>query len=551
LGLAACRIHCLGDPAEIFGKSGKLAQLMGYRFTTVAGMGAIEIETLRQDVQEGRISADRLVDLLASQQHAMEELLRQLRAAKERIEEFEKKLGSQPTTKLDEPFSLRAEEKRQDARGKKAKPKSKKRRGRFRTKDKIAQAERTEPVYPEGVAQSACHLSHVRAVWRLEDGRAVLVAYEIYRGPNSRYGKIPGVLGRSEFGLEIVTEIAYLVYIVGVSFDKACVLLHFFQKLKLTKSQVDVLLNQLARHWERQFDVLCTLLANSLVVHADETSWSLHSVWALLSEQARVLLFGVHKDAETLRKILDPLVFAGLLVSDDAAVYGNFSAAQKCWAHLLRKAIKLTLQDPQRADYRSFADGLLAIYRAACGIQRDQRYSDAGRAAKVGMLDDKVLFLCGEMPIEDLLSAAGLDHDFGLLVQEVVRVMMHQELFTFVTAPPVQQPNGTTKPVSGTNNEAERTLRGAAQARATGRTNKTDKGARRQTVLSSVLESLRLYLPTFTLGSVMNELKHWWVHGRSCFEKLLKKLKLKPHPSATPILDQIFPGPTPSPTPTG
>ena len=51
-----------------------------------------------------------------------------------------------------------------------------------------------------------CRLSHTRPVWRLEDGRAVLVAYEIYRGPKNHYGKIPGVLGRSEFGLEIVVR---------------------------------------------------------------------------------------------------------------------------------------------------------------------------------------------------------------------------------------------------------------------------------------------------------------------------------------------------------
>jgi hypothetical protein len=29
-------------------------------------------------------------------------------------------------------------------------------------------------------------------------------------------------------------------------------------------------------------------------------------VWAFLSEKARVLLFGVHKDAATLKQILDP-----------------------------------------------------------------------------------------------------------------------------------------------------------------------------------------------------------------------------------------------------
>jgi hypothetical protein len=152
------------------------------------------------------------------------------------------------------------------------------------------------------------------------------------------------------------------------------------------------------------------------------------------------------------------------------------------------------------------------------------------------------------MAIADPLPVERLDHAFGLLVCEVLRLMMKQELFTFVTVPPVPQPNGTTKPVDGTNNEAERTLRAAAQARQTGRTNKTSNGARRQTIVTSVLESLRLYLPTFTLGSVLAELKRWWADGRSCFEKLLKNRKHKPHQSATPILDQLFPSPTPTPT---
>jgi transposase len=312
-----------------------------------------------------------------------------------------------------------------------------------------------------------------------------------------------------------------------------------------------VLLYQLGRHWEHQFEVLCTLLANSLVVHADETSWSLNSVWALLSEKARVLLFGVPKDAETLKQVLDPATFAGLVITDDAAVYGHFNAMQKCWAHLLRKGIKLALQAPQRTDYRDFTDGLLVIYREACRVQRDQRFSAPGRADRVTLLDDQVLDLCGAYSIEELLAAQGLDHDFGLLVAEVLRLMMNQALFTFVTTPPVQQPNGTTKPVSGTNNEAERTLRGPAQARATGRTNKTPNGARRQTVLTSVLESLRLYLPSYTLGSVVAELRRWWLDGCSCFEKLLHQSKLTLDATATPTIDRLYPVASPVPSATG
>jgi transposase len=494
------------------------------------------VERLKQDVREGRIGAEAFIDLVA-------DLCRKLEAAHKRIEELEKQIGAPPTAKLDEPFSTRAEEQRQEARGKKKRQrKPKGRRGRVGTDDKIAQAERTEPVFPEGVPPDACYLSHVRPVWRLENGRAVLVAYQVYRGPGNRYGQIPGVLGRSEYGLEIVTEIAYLVYIVGLSFDKVCLLLNFFQNLRLGKSQANALLYRLSRDWEHEFDLLCTLLANSLVVHADETSWSLNSVWAFLSEKARVLLFGVHKDAVTLKKVLDPASFAGIVISDDAAVYANFAESQKCWAHLLRKAIKLTLQDPNNTEYRGFTDRLLEIYREACRIQRDKRLCDEGRAGKVLVLNDEILELCVGMWLEDLPPIEGLENDYRLLVNELMRLMLGKELFTFVTAQPTTQPNGTTKPVDGTNNEAERTLRGAAQARVTGRTNKTVNGARRQTILTSVLESLRLYLPTFTLSSVLEELKRWWATGQSCFEELVEKLKLTP--PEHPVAHQLLPGPS-------
>jgi transposase len=511
------------------------------------------IDQVKADVREGRIDVDRLINVVVTLQRQLESAKRELESAKQRIAELEKQVGGSGTpgtasAKVDEAFSLRAEEKRQQTRRKKRRRLSKKgRRGRLSTFDKVKLAERTEKVFPEGVPQQDCQLSHTRPVWRLENGRSVLIAYEIYRGPKNQYGKIAGVLGRSEFGLEIVVEIAYLVYVIGLSFDKVCLVLQFLQQLRLGKTQADRLLRQLARHWQHEFDVLCTLLANALVVHTDETSWSINSVWAFLSEKARVLFFGVHKDAETLKEILDPQSFAGLVISDDAAVYANFSQAQKCWAHLLRKAIKLTLQEPDNQEYRRFTDHLLEIYHQACRVQRDKRLSAAGRARKVAALDDEILELCAPLWAVELPPLEGLDNDYRLLVNEVMRLMLDKQLFTFVTAPSAMQPNGESKPAAGTNNEAERTLRGAAEARKTGRTSKTPVGARRQTIIVSVLESLRLYLPTFTLISVIAEIKRWWQAGQSCFTRLLRKLKLAPPtPStlATPsILDKLLPIP--------
>jgi hypothetical protein len=486
----------------------------------------MDADQLKQDVRDGRISPEWLIELLVSLQQRLEQ-------AYQRIEELERKLGRKlggsPTQKIEQPFSVEAEEKRQAARGKRKRPQPKPRRkGRISNAEKIAQAQRTEAVYPEGAKPEDCTLSHVRPLWRLEQGQAVLVAYEVYRRRN-HYGKIPGALGRSEFGAEIIIAIAYQVYILGLSFDKVCAVMNFFQNLRLTKSQADSLMSQLARQWEGEFETLCTLLANSAVVYADETGWSIHSVWAFLSEKARVLLFGVHKDSATLEQILNPSSFAGVLISDDASVYATFSKTQKCWAHLLRKAIKLTLQAPDNGEYRQFADSLLAIYRKACRVKSDKRLGDAGRARKVAELDDELVDLCFARWSEEAPSTKDVEGDYRRLVHEIMRLMLRQELFTFVTEAAVE----------GTNNASERTLRGAAQARKTGRTSKTLAGARRQSVVCSVLESLRTQLPQFTLGSVVAEVVRWSHVGRSCFLELAARLGLKPPEHS--VLDRVMP----------
>jgi transposase len=120
----------------------------------------------------------------------------------------------------------------------------------------------------------------------------------------------------------------------------------------------------------------------------------------------------------------------------------------------------------------------LGIYREACRARRDGRPSDAGRAREVVVLDDETLDLCVANRVPDQPLSRGLEKDDRLLVDEVLRLLVRQELRAFVTAEPTEQPNGMTEPVDGTNDEAERTLPGVAQARLTGRTSKTPAGKR-------------------------------------------------------------------------
>ena len=98
------------------------------------------------------------------------------------------------------------------------------------------------------------------------------------------------------------------------------------------------------------------------MVYLDESSWKVGSegcsLWAFAAQWQRVFLFGCHKDGDTLDTILPPDLFTGVGVSDDAAVYRDrFLWGQKCWAHLLRKAIRLALLYPRRKRISVFWTG--------------------------------------------------------------------------------------------------------------------------------------------------------------------------------------------------
>jgi hypothetical protein len=377
---------------------------------------------------------------------------------------------------------------------------------------KFAEAERVDEIYPPIVQRAECWITRERAVWRLEGGRAVHVGYRIFTAKGHDEPSIPGVTPRCEYGIEILVVLAFLVYIIGISLDKACAVLQFFCQLPLAKSQADALLRQLAQHWEVEFSNLCDLIAHAAVVYLDETSWRVGkeklSLWALASSLQRVFWFGCNKDDETLDLLLPPDVFDGIGVSDDAGVYqGRFRRAQKCWAHLLRKMIRLALLYPHKRSYQRFLDRLLQLYRDAQRAAEDGRLGDEGRRRRVAELEDRLCQLCVPYDREVTPEMKPHEQEFTNLVQELIRLLLAEELFTFVLVPDVE----------ATNNSMERLLRGPALDRKAGRINQTPAGAYRRSIIVSVLESLRANLKRFDLASVVDEVQRWIREGTSLF----------------------------------
>jgi len=467
-----------------------------------------ELRDLRKGLEQAiKPGNERVVeamfDVLERQVSRCNRLEKDNKRLRDRIAELQQRLDPPPPpSAVKESYSLDAEAKRRQQKARKKKLATKRKSGRKLKKDKL-DCVRWVDILPDGVGKNECDLVNERPVWHIEDGRAVRVGYRVHRQSWQETPRIPGVLPRCEYAIEIHVLLAYLVYMIGMSIDKACQLLQFFCELPIERSQADAMLTQLGRHWAEDFDDICEQLVMAAVVYADETSWRVgrlnSSLWAFTSELHCVMLFGCSKDRQTLESILPPEEFDGVLVSDDAAVYQQGYQGQKCWAHLIRKMVKLVLLEPENTAYRTFLDELLSIYRNAKRAAKDRRLGAEGRARRVAELEAQLCEICHphwpntnpELP----RAVSDAETSFRNLVQEFMRLMVAEQLFEFVL----------NEAVESTNNLSERQLRSSTLARKSQRTNKTDTGARRQTNIVSVLESFRRTLENFSIRSVVTQ----------------------------------------------
>ena len=199
---------------------------------------------LKGTVGELRLSVAELKQTVRAQQQTIDELQVEKDRLKRQLRERD---GQHPTQRLDDEYSLEAEDKRDAAKrsgGKRRKKQKSSRRGRRTTEEKLAEeklaeADRHEDVFPDDVPPDDCTLHLSRVVRRIENGQAVLVAYHVYHGPGGEVPTIPGTLGRSEYGIEIYLALTFMVTIMRLSMDKVCQQFEFFWGLKLAKSQAD------------------------------------------------------------------------------------------------------------------------------------------------------------------------------------------------------------------------------------------------------------------------------------------------------------------------
>jgi transposase len=391
--------------------------------------------------------------------------------------------------------------------------------GRRAQDEKLSFVSYDEDVYPEGVNESECVEQRQQYAWRLFEGKAEYVCYHIYGLPFAT--ELPTVVGlrnsRSEYGIEIILTVAFLHYWIGISLDHVCEVMAFFTGLDLSKSQANSLLNQLSQDWAQEYDTIAELLALQLVIYVDETGWQVGKqtcyTWVFCTALHVLFRCGVGRGKAEAQAILGEQ-FEGRGVSDNYGAYQSlFRQHQLCWAHLLRKAIKLMLTQPQELAYREFFERLYALYQQAVRWQQDQRLS-VGRQAKVEHLQAQIQHLCERAQEQvDPETMPAHEQAFIRLQQELIKGI--DALFVFVVHPEVEP----------TNNRSERNLRREAEVRKGGRTSKTPSGAQRRGLIMTVLASLNTRFERFTLQHLLEELQAWAQLGQSCFQAELAEIR--------------------------
>lgn len=402
--------------------------------------------------------------------------------------------------------------KRKSKRGKQA-------TGRRPHSIKLELADEHVSIYESDVLETACVERGVQYGWRFVGGAAKYICYHLYALPKSlNVPTVPGLRTRqSEYGVEIILTVAFLHYWTGISLDHVCSVVQFFTGLALSKSQANALLNQLSDDWDKQYDTIAELLSRQLVIYIDETGWKVGSdscyTWAFSTAMHVLFRCGVGRGKAEAEAILGQS-FKGIGVTDDYGAYQSlFLEHQLCWAHLLRKAIKLMLQHPDKVAYKRFLDELYAIYQQAIRWQKDQRLT-VGRAVKIMLLQDRICELC-ELSDREIDSDTMSAHEqsFIRLQKELIRGL--DALFVFVAYPEVEP----------TNNRSERNVRHEAMVRKGGRTSKSQSGAKRRGVIMTVLATLNTRFEVFTLNQLIDEIRQWTQRGLSRFQQELAALE--------------------------
>jgi transposase len=246
--------------------------------------------------------------------------------------------------------------------------------------------------------------------------------------------------------------------------------------LQVHRSTICRAVERVARRGEATWHALRDAARRSLVNAIDETGWNVEAqlrwLWVVVSQPVTFCDILPGRGFEPAASLLG-MDYGGWLTHDGWAVYYKFLRAghQSCISHLLRRCREMAaLSTPAAARFPREVQAILEKGLALRDRYQKQEVSRHGLWTATGRL---------EAELDRLLARPYRDSANRRLAKHLGRERPY--LFTFLYCPGLD----------ATNNAAERALRPLVVARKNWGGNRTEKGARAQAVLSSILASAR------------------------------------------------------------
>ena len=249
-----------------------------------------------------------------------------------------------------------------------------------------------------------------------------------------------------------------------------------FSSLKITAGGLTQAWKKLAFLVEPFYDEIGRRVSHSAILWADETGWRLngitHWLWCFVTSKLCYYVIAASRASPVVRDVLGRF-FNGILICDFWGAYNKISALakQRCFYHLFTELVKMD-QHNTSSGWKAFRKKLSRLLKDAVRLsEKHNRLRPEAYCRLKQRLDRR---------LDQFLASPYQDRDAKRLLKRLKR--HRNELFTFLEY----------EGVSPYNHHAEQQMRPPVLTRKVSQQNRSDDGAKTQSILMTLFRSAQL-----------------------------------------------------------
>ena len=288
--------------------------------------------------------------------------------------------------------------------------------------------------------------------------------------------KVPDALDKCTFGNRILAFSSWLHHGLGSTLSQIVETFNYHLQTPISQGGLVEMWHRLADVLTPWYEQLKKDALSSAVLHGDETGWRVngrtHWLWCFGNSDLTYYMINRSRGSPAINEFFQEF-FDGVLITDFWAAYNAVSCAdrQMCLVHLLGELKKVAMYKDSSGDWDAFSKKLKRLLRDSIRLWKRREQLDQQLYAHRRELI--------ELRLRGLIEAQWDNSQARRLRDRLNRY--EDYLFTFLDKPYVPFDNS----------HAERSIRPAVIMRKNSYSNRSDKGARTQSILMSIFRTLK------------------------------------------------------------